>query len=140
MKTPGSATFAKTPGVDPTVRPAASSGRMNSRTSLLMLAAVRKMMLSPHQRPRLAQLPRHLGPREVAAERRVRHPIVEGQRPQRLARRPPVDELSIRHQPAQTTTPTHPNRLASLNAPTNAPKISLKGGVVTSATDSKPLN
>ena len=26
------------PGVDPTVRPAASIGRMNSRTSLLMVA------------------------------------------------------------------------------------------------------
>ncbi len=67
----------------------------------------RRPPLAPLALARLAQLPRQLWSREVAAERRVRHPVVGRKRAQRLARRPSAHKLSIGHQPAQTTMPLH---------------------------------
>src|SRR5262249_18843683 len=55
----------------------------------------------------LPELPRDLGPREIAAERRVRDPVVGGERPQRLAGRPPPKQLRVGNEPAQSSPALH---------------------------------
>jgi len=98
-----------------TARPRARERRLLFRTpayrllrpSLCGPARRRRPPLGPHALVRFAQLPRRLWSREVAAERRVRHPVVGRKRAQCLARRPSAHQLRIGHQPAQTTIPLH---------------------------------
>jgi hypothetical protein len=63
----------------------------------------------PQRLAGLPQLPARLRPGEVAAERRVRDAIVTGQRAHRFAARAAAKQLRVRHEPAQSRLPLHPN-------------------------------
>jgi len=65
-------------------------------------------VIGPKLPARLFELPLHLRPDEIAAERRVRHVIVAGQIAQRFARRPTPNQSLVDNEPAQATATFHP--------------------------------
>lgn len=66
-----------------------------------------RLLLGPQLPPGLPELLSHLRAREIAAERRVRDAVVAGELPQRLAARPPPQQLRVGNQPAQSPAAFH---------------------------------
>jgi hypothetical protein len=69
-------------------------------------------LFGPEPPLRLSELFLHLGPGEIAAERRVRHLVVAGEIAQRLASRASPNQRLVGDEPAQPTAAFHDKILA----------------------------